>query len=656
MIQETPTRPAASRQRPSGAETLRDPTVVSILVYAVVAMAAAVAAYYTLFTIFAPYDDEGTLLVTVKAFANGHTLYRDIYSPYGPFYYEVFGGLFALTGKAVTTDASRALVAVIWVGSSLLFGIVAQRLTGRLSLGVAGMAAAFATLGVFAAEPMHPQVLTVPLLGTITLLAVFGPSRRPALSGAAVGGLAAGLALTKLNIGAYAIAALVLAAVLTLEPLRSRRWICWPVVALVLALPFFVAARDIHLEWVRNLIAVQVLTMAALIIAGWRLGAERRDGGLARWLLAGIAGFVVAFVAIIVAIMLTGSSLSDIYGGMVTEALRVRDVNMSEFPMNAAVVDWAILGLALAFLTFRLRRAEPGPPALWSGVLRIAVGIAIWLTVANIAPLTLNPSIGNPISLPMVLAWIAVIPPGGAVEPPFKRFLRLFLPALAILDALQVYPVAGSQMSNAALLFVPVGALCLADGLTVLRAWSAERGREGLERFGVVAMVLLAALAVDMGLKTIVRPAVNAHTAYGEEPALPFPGATQMHLPADQVQAYTSMVDALREHGCTTFIGYPNVNSLYLWSGIEPPPPYAPGVWLEALDSERQQRIVNELRASRRPCVIRSENRAELWLGGRPVPQRPLVRYIFSDFRPVETVGEFEFMLPKPGATSSAGS
>lgn len=637
-------------------EALADPLIQATIVYSLVALAAAVAAYYTAFTIFAPYDDEGTLLVTVQAFAKGHVLYRDVYSPYGPFYYELFGGLFALTGKAVTTDASRSIVVVSWVATSLLFGIAAQRLSGRLALGAGGMAAAFGTLFVLADEPMHPQVLTVLLLGAITLLAAFGPGRRPAAAGAAVGALAAGLVLTKLNIGAYAVAAAVLAAVLTLEPLRSRAWIRWPVVVLIVAMPVFVAARDLNLEWVRNLVAVQVLAMVAVVVAGWRLGAERRDQGLSRWLLGGIAGFAVAFVAILVAIMLAGSSPSDIYDGMVTEALRVRDVNMSEFPMNAAVVDWAIAALALAFLTLRLRRSAAGPPALWGGVVRIVAGIAIWLSVARIAPLSLGPSVGNQVSLAMVLAWIATIPPGGTVEAPFKRFLRLFLPALAIADALQVYPVAGSQMGNAALLFVPVGAICLGDGLTVLGAWSAERGREGLERFGVVAAVLLAALAADMGLKTIVRPAVSAISIYHNEPALPFKGAADAHLPEEQVQMYATLVDDLREYGCTNFIGYPNVNSLYLWSGIEPPPPAAPGVWLEALDSERQQRVVDELRATKKPCAIRSENRAELWLGGRPVPQRPLVRYIFGSFRPVQTVGEFEFMLPKPGATSSAAS
>ena len=95
----------------------------------------AVAAYLALFTQFAPYDDEGTLLVTLKAFAHGDILYRDVYSPYGPFYYELFGGLFSLTGHAVTTDASRSIVVVLWVGTSLLYGLAAQRLTGRLALG-----------------------------------------------------------------------------------------------------------------------------------------------------------------------------------------------------------------------------------------------------------------------------------------------------------------------------------------------------------------------------------------------------------------------------------------------------------------------------------------------------------------------------------------
>ena len=66
----------------------------------------------------------------MKSFAEGEILYRDIYSDYGPFFFELFGGLFALTGWAVTNDASRLIVGFLWVASSLLFGLSAQRLTG----------------------------------------------------------------------------------------------------------------------------------------------------------------------------------------------------------------------------------------------------------------------------------------------------------------------------------------------------------------------------------------------------------------------------------------------------------------------------------------------------------------------------------------------
>lgn len=93
-----------------------EPTVTAILLYSLIAMAAAVAAYYALFVQFGSGDDEGTLLVSLQAFTAGEPLYRDAYSPYGPFYYEVFGGLFKLTGIGITNDASRLLVTGIWVG------------------------------------------------------------------------------------------------------------------------------------------------------------------------------------------------------------------------------------------------------------------------------------------------------------------------------------------------------------------------------------------------------------------------------------------------------------------------------------------------------------------------------------------------------------
>jgi hypothetical protein len=656
LIRETPQKTSFFVRRPSWSERLRDPMILAIVVYAGLAMAMAAAAYFWIFTDFAAYDDEGTLLVSLQAFAHGEVLYRDVYSPYGPFFYELFGSFFALTGAAVTNDISRTIVVILWVATSFLFGISIQRLSGRLWLGAAGMCGAFSTLYVLANEPMHPQVLCVALLGGITLLAVSGPGRRPALAGGAAGALIAALALTKLNLGVYAVVAAALAAATTFEPLRSRSWVRWPVAAAAVAMPIFVVFRDLDTEWARNLAAVEILSMAAVVAASlrlrWRGTEERGIGeGLGRWLLAAAAAFVAAFVAILVAIVITGSTLSDVYGGMVTEALRVREVNPGVFPMANQVVDWAIASLALAAVLAWWRRDQTGASSWWAGGLRIVAGLVILLGATNVHPLSLSPSPQNNISLPMVLVWIAVFPPAAAEESQFKAFVRIFLAAMAVAEGLQVYPVPGSQIGIAALSFVPVGALCISDGLDVLQDWAVAGGRLDFERFSVGATAALVAVTAIMALNVVVRPGLTAAANYKNQPSLGLPGGSYLHLPEDQVQAYQAMVSDLHKYGCTDFIGYPNVNSMYLWSGIEPPPPAAPGVWHLALTDKPQQRIVNELRASAKPCVIRSEARAALWLGGREVPQRPLVKYIFGDFRPVQTVGEFEFMLPKPSAT-----
>ncbi len=651
MSEDATAKAAPPAPRPAWREALDDPAVAAICLYALIAMAAAVAAYYAIFTQFAPYDDEGTLLVTLKAFAHGGTLYSDIYTPYGPFYYELFGGLLSLSGASVTTDLSRETVIVLWVGTSLLYGLAAQRLTGRLMLGATAMIAAFGSLYALANEPMHPQVLCVVLLGAFTLLAVAGPTRRLAWAGAAAGALLAVLTLTKLNLGVFAVAAVVLAAVLTVEPLQRRRWLRWPAIAAFVLLPVALMARDFSLDWVRNLAALEVLAMTAVVVAAWT--SRPRDGEgereAARWLLAALAGFVVAFFAIGLAIVLNGSSPADIYDGMVTEAMRVRDVNLTAFPQPAAAVDWALAALAAAVLCVRLRSDRDGPPSLWPGLLRAAAGVTIWCTVARISPVALNPSPANPDSLAVALAWVAALAPAGVAEPAYKRLVRVMLPALAVAETLQVYPVAGSQMSIAAVTFVPVGALCLADALASLRAWSAAGGARSLERLGIVTGVVSVALAGLFALDAIARPAAEKRVIYGEQTALPFAGAGQLHLNAEEVETYARLVDLLHRHRCTDFIGYPNIDSFYIWSGIDAPPPQAPGAWVNALDGERQRRIADELRASPRPCLIRSDSRVELWLRGAPPPDRPLARYVLNNFRPVEQVGEFEFMLPAAG-------
>ena len=623
------------------------------MIYAIAAIAATVAAYFYLFTQFAAYDDEGTVLVTLKSFVAGETLYKDIYTPFGPFYYELFGSLFSLSGHQVTTDASRSIVMVIWVGSSLLFGLAVQRFTARVSLGVTAMLVAFAVVFILSQEPMHAQVLAVGLLAVFTAVVAGCDTRRALLVGGVCGALLAALVLTKINLGIYAVAAVFFAAVLAVEPLHRRWWLRWPVIVAFLALPFVVTGRDLSNELVRNLALIELLAAISVAVAAWsvRLQPATKDDRAAtvRWLAGAAGGFILAFVAILGVIFLTGSTPADVYDGVVTQALRIRDVNAIQIGITGASIDLGIAAIAAAAAVSWLRSRGDTGSGLWSGALRAAGGVAIWFSIAQMSPLSFGPDPGNPDALAMVLAWIAVVPPAGAAESTQKRFVRVLLPALAVAEVLQTYPVAGSQMRIAAVMFVAVGGICLGDAFTELRAWSAARGPQSLQRLSAIAAVAIVALGAKFALDGIVQPTVARVIVYNEERSLALPGATALRLPAAEAEPYERVVELLHRYRCSDFIGYANVDSLYLWSEIDPPRPAAPSAWMLALDEDDQGRILRQMRATPRPCAVRNEGVAGGWLANRPRPETPLVRYIFDDFEVIETTGPFEFMLPKGG-------
>lgn len=631
-------------------EIAADPAVRAIVLYALVAIGGAIVAYTTIYAGFASYDDEGTVLITLNAFAHGEPLYTDVFSPYGPFYFELFGGLAALIGQDFTTDASRAVVIVIWIASSFLLGFACARLTGRLALGVAGMIVAFGVLYALFPEPMHPHGLLVLLLSGFALLAVRGPGGRTALFGAAAGALLAAALLTKINFGAYAIAAVVLAAAMTVEPLNRRTWLRALLILAYLAVPTVIMSSDLREGWVRSFIVLELCGGAAIVAAAWpaqpRPGEEQAE--LWRWLLGAVAGCLAAAGAILLAIVALGTSPAELYDGLIGEALNVRNVTGGPFETPSQAISWAVAAFAAALLTTRLRAWSTGVPALWPGLLRLAAGLAIWLTIVKQAPFGLNPSTNQDV-LPMLLAWVAAVPPAGAPEPPYKRFLRVLLPAVAVAGVLGVYPVPGAQVGIASLMFVPVGALCLADGLASLRAWSAAKGELALARFGAAAGVACAALAAMLALGQIVLPGISNAIVYDENDPVPFAGAEQLRLKPEEVAEYEGVVDFIEDNRCTTFVSYPNVDSIYLWTGIEPPEPYAPGAWVTALDEEGQNRILAQVRSSPRPCALRNEAVAAGWLGERPSPDTPLVHYIFDDFETVGQSGNFELRLPKGG-------
>jgi hypothetical protein len=618
--------------------------------YGGLAALSALAAYWLEFTQFALYDDEGTVLTTLLLFKQGQPLYRDIVTQYGPFYFELYGGLSVLTGHELTHDVGRLLVVAEWTATSLLIGVACERLSGSLLLGLGGMASAFGVLDVLVAEPLHPVSLTV-LLVAIAALVLTGPlsGRRAAAPAALLGFALAALTLTKVNLGGFALAALALAAAFAWPPLAARRAFAWLVAAGFVAMPLALVASDLGSGAIRRFAFLMVGASGAVVAAaaGLRERAQPQPE-LTPWLRVAALAFAGTAVASLVAILLTGPSLADVYDGMVVEARRTRDALMTPLVLPKSGVWWAVASLAGALAAVRLRRIVR-VVAVWPALGRILVGAGMWLTVAESAPFAFGAA-STGLEPAIALAWVAAVPPAGEERVP--SFARIALPALAIAQTLQVYPIAGSQVGAAKLLFIPVGALCLGDGLRQLHAWAEARGGHLPIRCAFLTPVAAAALAATLVWTLMLQPGREARAEYANQVPLPLHGAQRIHLKAEDVDTYTRLVALLRQR-CSALAGYPSVNSLYLWSRIEPARGGLPGAWMYLLTADRQQRVVDELRRAGRPCAIRNRLLEFFWLRGRPVPDGPLVKHIVDDYRPVADVNGYQLLLPKR-ATRSA--
>src|SRR5436309_5371206 len=125
---------------------------------------ASVAAYYRMFTGFSEYDDEGTMMATVQGYLQGHTLYEEVFSGYGPVYYMYNWAVRTLTATPVTNDVVRMSSIPLWLLASVICALYVFHLTRSLTLASVVHILTFYTLSFFRGEPGHPQELCILLL------------------------------------------------------------------------------------------------------------------------------------------------------------------------------------------------------------------------------------------------------------------------------------------------------------------------------------------------------------------------------------------------------------------------------------------------------------------------------------------------------------
>src|SRR6516164_2909727 len=84
--------------------------------------------YSSAYSVAALYDDEGCMLITLKQFIDGHALYDEVFSMYGPFPFLVKWGLFTVLNQPVGHDVGRLICVGFWLATTAACAALAWRL------------------------------------------------------------------------------------------------------------------------------------------------------------------------------------------------------------------------------------------------------------------------------------------------------------------------------------------------------------------------------------------------------------------------------------------------------------------------------------------------------------------------------------------------
>jgi hypothetical protein len=598
---------------------------------------------------FANYDDEGYMLVALKSFLNHGSLYDDVFSQYGPFYYEAWGAVFSVFGIPLSHDGGRAVTLVAWIASSLIIGLSIWRITASILLGLATQMLVFGGIVTLVSEPMHPGGIICLLLATIIAISCFVRERVSPLAIAILGGAIMALILVKVNVGIFALAALALVCVVSYPALVRHRWLRPLVEVGFVAIPLLLMTSKLDEAWARHYaVHVAIAALAVVIVLRARTTGRRSSEDL--WWLAG--GLVVVGVTVCLAILAAGTSVDGLVDGVVKGPLRLSDAYSNPLALSNRIYLFDFLALIGALVYWSMARARDfrPSPALVSiaSLLSLLIGAEMALSVIGKTVLfDATGFVGFQLSL-LAFAWVALIPAQGQ-ENEKTAFARLLLPPLAVLQALHAFPVAGSQIQWSAFLLIPVGAICIANGVRGLAlGLNGQAERHGMAVLAAVVTVVGMVVLVNVQLR---QPLDAARAAYDGAVPLDLPGATDIRLNQPEAQLYQEVTAAI-DANCDSFVMLPGMNSFYLWTAQEPPTGFNATAWTSLFDDAHQQRIIDATSSTRGLCLLENTPLALGWTGGT-APSGPLVRYLHRGFRPIVTIGDYR-LSRREGSAGSA--
>ena len=647
--------------------------------------------YYTIFSLFQGYDDEGFILVSLKSFFQGKPLYDEIYSSFQPGFYVLHWLVFKVCPVPLCHDSIRLLTLVFWLGAATLNGLITFRLTSSALLALLVSVVSVRCLERFANEPGHPQALACMLVLAVVALLVFADSIPPRLLAASLGGLVALVLLVKINIGVFvllpvvliftsrrdgkisfvikttaAVAMMGLPVVLWRAQLSAKdapllvlclletlglvlvvmRGLAWRGVVPVVALAVVgcaVALLEMNSGSVSALpvFSAALLSLSAcssiMMCLAFKEDLKLRSGGWT-WALCA-AGFVVGSIMLFT--LLRGTSFHGLADGLVWWPAKVSTSFLIRLRSNWLGACLGVAGAAACYSYlyswghWRDRNWFRAAIILAQVSFGVVVLAEFYLRVpGSRALMPLQDDLPHFWMLPF--AWLVAVPETGAES---TRFGRLSLLAIAVMQPLIACPVAGTQLLPASILLCVLGAVCLGNGLRASFALAPRTFDFQWMRFAVGA-VGAAVLLAPFGMET-----VKLGRQYASLTPLNLPGAARIRLTPEEVRVYHQVVAELARPEVETFLTLPGLDSFYLWAQKDPPNGLNVSAWVILLDAQAQERIWQAAQSRRGLMVVRNRGLVRSWVGGRSVSELPLVRHIDENFKPVSTYGGYELMV-----------
>lgn len=603
---------------------------VQIAVFVTATIALSGAAALLMFSAFMFYDDEGYVLISLRNFAEHGNLYGGVYTQYGPFPFVFYSGLHAL-GLPLTHTAGRLVTLAAWGGSAMLCAWLTGRVTQSLPLRLAVLATVFVYFWVMASEPTHPGGLIAIMTAVLATVGYLLISRgRGEAWAVLIGAGTAALALTKINVGAFAAFSAIAWFLLHHRAGPVRRIAPWLVTAGAIVLPFGLMRSLLGVDWVQTYAFVFACSAATAMLTVSLASTPVVDWKLWRW---GIGGASVVALIVLGVVFLRGTTGAELLDGILIRPLR----QPTSFSLNyrwAEGVRFVALGSLLLWgMAWWLRRWAPLKSDRIVASLRLGVALALVVTVLrfpNISPDNLV------FSFLMPSLWLFLWPLEG--EQPTAA-PRSWIGLLLLGQCLHVFPVAGSQIAWGTFLSLPLGAI----GAWQAAGWLARQRSDFDERKKRWLVATAQGAVLAFAIVTAAKFA-RVGARYRDGSDLSLPGAEVLRLPSESTALFRLLTLNSAAHGDMLF-SMPGMFSLNLWTGLPTPSLANVTHWFSLLKTEQQQEIIRSLEAHPRACVIVQREHVNFLTRKGFQPAGILHDYIAENFVPAFTLDDFEFCV-----------